>query len=501
MEDILELRAQLLGSLLTFTRVFYKIRTGREFFISMPTSQEAHVITICRALTKVFYLESNRLIINCPPGWGKSEIFRHFVAFCFAHYPDCQFIYISFGYERAEENTAYIKQIIELPAYRKLFGVEIDPSNSSKGKFKTTQGGTVCAFGSSGPVVGADAGLPNLDRFSGMVLIDDIHKPDDVHSDTMREGVIKNYDETIKQRPRGINVPIALIGQRLHEEDLPGVLLQGHDGYHWDRVILKAMDVHGNALYPEKDPREKLLIEKEHNPYVFSSQYMQDPQPAGGGIFKPEWFYLTEEEPEIFATFITADTAETDKNYNDATVFSFFGLYKTPETDQFALHWLDCREIRVEPKDLKPEFMDFYVSCCRFKIKPTLAGIEKKSSGVTLISLLKEIQGFQIKEIDRTRASGNKTARFLEIQPYVASKLISLPRMAKHTPLCLDHMKKITANNTHAHDDIADTLYDGIKIGLIDKYLTNYPHQLIKETNIINALINKTQRLKQARGY
>src|SRR3990167_1134547 len=219
MEDILELRAQLLGSLLTFTRVFYKIRTGREFFISMPTSQEAHVITICRALTKVFYLESNRLIINCPPGWGKSEIFRHFVAFCFAHYPDCQFIYISFGYERAEENTAYIKQIIELPAYRKLFGVEIDPSNSSKGKFKTTQGGTVCAFGSSGPVVGADAGLPNLDRFSGMVLIDDIHKPDDVHSDTMREGVIKNYDETIKQRPRGINVPIALIGQRLHRSE------------------------------------------------------------------------------------------------------------------------------------------------------------------------------------------------------------------------------------------------------------------------------------------
>ena len=27
---------------------------------------------------------------------------------------------------------------------------------------------------------------------------------------------------------------------------------------------------------------------KEESPYVFASQYQQDPQPAGGGIFKKE---------------------------------------------------------------------------------------------------------------------------------------------------------------------------------------------------------------------
>jgi len=32
-------------------------------------------------------------------------------------------------------------------------------------------------------------------------------------------------------------------------------------------------------------------------------------------------------------------------------------------------------------------------------------------------------------------------------------------------------MSKITANDTHRHDDIADNLYDAIKIALIDKSL------------------------------
>lgn len=468
--EILEMRAKLLGSLLTFTEAFYKIRTGREFFISQPVSNEPHVITICRALTKMFRLETKHLMINCPPGWGKSELCRHFIAWAMAHYPDSQFIYISYSYDRAEENTAYIKQIIELPAYRKMFGVEISESQSSKGHFKTTKGGTVRAFGSSGGITGQDAGLPGLDRFSGCVLIDDIHKPDEVHSDTIREAVIKNYNETIKQRPRGINVPIGMIGQRLHEDDLPARLLSGMDGYNWDRVILKALDVHNNALYPEKDPLEKMLIEKQFNPYVFSAQYMQDPQPSGGGIFKPEHFHLTENYPSIFSTFITCDTAETDKNYNDSTVFSFWGIYRTKETNEYALHWIDCREVRVEPSQLESEFMDFYTECSRFHVKPTLAAIEKKSTGITLCSVLSRIQGLHILDIERTRASGNKTTRYLEAQTYLAKHLISINENAHHKVMCLTHMGKITANNTHAHDDICDTFYDAVKICLINKY-------------------------------
>ncbi len=499
-----ETKAELLGSLLLFTQVFYKLRTGREFVVSEPIARESHHITICKELTNVFYLETNRLLINIPPGHGKSELLIHFIAWAMAHYPDCQFLYISYSHELAAKHTYTIKQIIELPHYRKLFGVEIKRDSSAKDNFKTVQGGTVKAFGSAGAITGQDAGLPNLDRFSGAVLMDDMHKPDEVHSDTIRDTVKRNYQQTILQRPRGPNVPLIFIGQRLHEDDLPANLIKKMDGYEWKKIILKALDEAGNALHPGVNPKEMLLIQKEHNPYVFSSQFQQDPIPAGGGIYKPEWFVKLDEEPEILATFITADTAETSKTYNDATVFSFWGVYKikvmNADTNLYGLHWLDCRELWCEPKDLQNEFLDFYASCLRYRVKPLMAGIEKKSTGVTLCSVLEDAQGLRIIDIQRTKASGNKTARFLEAQPFAASKRISLPAYAKHTPLCIAHMQKITANDTHMRDDIGDTFYDAVKMALIDEIILRNNDRDEKTTAILSKMASNHTRLQQLKG-
>jgi len=70
----------------------------------------------------------------------------------------------------------------------------------------------------------------------------------------------------------------------------------------------------------------QLQEKQEKNPYVFASQFQQDPIPAGGALFKPENFIYLDHEPKIITSFITADTAETSKSYNDATVFCFWGF-------------------------------------------------------------------------------------------------------------------------------------------------------------------------------
>ena len=98
-----------------------------------------------------------------------------------------------------------------------------------------------------------------------------------------------------------------------------------------------------------------------------------------------------------------------------------------------------------------------------------MAAIEKKSTGTTLVSVLRDLRGLTIREIERNRASGSKTQRFLEMQPYVSSKCISFTKNAKHINLCKTHMSKITANEAHRFDDIADTLSDAIRIALIEK--------------------------------
>lgn len=465
------------GSLLEFTRLFYKYITDREFIISNPLGREPHVITLCRAYTDLMRnpKQAHGLLINIPPGYGKSVLTSMWVAWCYTHYADCNFIYISYSHDLAAKHTAFIKQIMSSRLYGYLFDVTIGQDTRAKDKFATTAGGTVCAFGAQGAITGVNAGLPGLDRFSGCVLIDDAHKPDEIHSSSMRQSVIRNYQETIMQRPRDTSVPIVFIGQRLHEDDLAAYLLSGKDVRVWDRIILKGIDDAGNALYPEAQSLNYLRELQEKQPFVFSAQIQQDPIPAGGSLFKPEWFALLPEEPEMICTFITADTAETSKAYNDATVFSFWGLYEVEQfgkkTGQLGLHWLDCMELRIEPKDLKDSFIEFWQSCMVHPKPPLIAAIEKKSTGVTLLSVLQELRGMQIRQIERTRASGSKTQRFLEIQPYIASRQVSFTEGARHTELCLNHMSKITANESHRFDDICDTAADAIRIALIDKTL------------------------------
>lgn len=363
--------------------------------------------------------------------------------------------------------------------YQGLFGVSIPRESSAKDNFQTNYGGTVYAAGAAGTITGRGAGIYDPKWFGGSIVIDDIHKPHEATSETIRTHSVDWYFNTLQSRVNSRKTPIIFIGQRVHEDDLCAHLLKGEDGEQWDRIILPALDRNNHALHPKMHDTDELLNLQAHRPYEFAAQYQQDPQPASGGIFKTEWFVLKDEEPDnIQMTFITCDTAETEKTYNDATVFSFWGLYRISdvgqETDVYGLHWIDCVELRVEPKDLETEFLRFYQDCLHYALKPSFAAIEKKSTGTTLISILKERQGLRVHEIERTRQSGDKTSRFLASQPYVARRCISLPRHGKHTKLCLEHCRKITANNTHRFDDIADTLADAIQLGLIDGFAKSF---------------------------
>jgi hypothetical protein len=500
--DLAVMKAKMLGSLLYFTQVMYKIKNGRDFIVNDVIGREPHYITVCRELTDVFYLKKNRLIINVPPGHGKSTMLVYFIAWAFAHYPDCQFLYISYTHDLATKHTSAIKDIMSMPEYKKFFGVEIRQDSSAKDNFKTNHGGSVKAFGSEGAITGQDAGLPGLDRFSGGVIMDDMHKPSEVYSDTTRNTVIDNYGNTIVSRPRADNVPMIFIGQCLHQSDLAAYLKNNGDGASWFKCVLQSLDSAGNVLCPTVIGKERLLQIRDTQPNVFWAQYQQDPRPAGGGIFKSSWFELLDELPKFLCTFITADTAETDKTTNDPTVFSSWGLYEIEHNGRgsgiYGLHWLNCEEDWIAPKDLKTRFMSFYTHHSDDFGLPNFVAIEKKSTGVTLISVLQEVRGLYVKDIERTRASKSKVERYLEAQPYVARRQISFSADAEHLEKCRNHMSNITDNNTHAHDDIADTLYDAVKIALINKSLvTEYKNIKVNTAAMaVAAYNNKINKLR-----
>jgi hypothetical protein len=501
MNDLLDEKARLLGSLLLFTKVFYKLRTGREFIVSQPIGRIPKEIVITTALTRMFNGGMNRLLCQIPPRYGKTELAIHFVAWAMAHYPDSNFMYISYSKTVAEKQTSTIRNIVSMPLYRQLFDVEISKETNSKSNFRTKKGGEVYAAGADGTITSFGAGITGVDRFAGCIILDDMHKPNEVSSDTMRNSVKDGFSQTIMSRLNDpTKTPIFAIAQSLHEDDIMESFKKGVYGDHWEQVILPALDKVNNALDPSKHTAEALLNMEKFQPYEYWAQYQQQPQPAGGGIFKKDWFRVLETEPKMICTFITADTAETSKTYNDATVFSFFGLYAVnPAIGLYAIHILNCQEIWVEPKDLHDYFYDFYSKCMTHEVKPMLAVIEKKSTGVTLSSVMSQIQGLRIIDCPRTNKDGNianKIERFLNIQYYVSSGLVTLPFGGRHNELVIEHMRKITANDSHRNDDIADTIADAVKVGLIDKTLINMYSKSSANNTAALAIAEYNQRMR-----
>lgn len=489
--ELLCTKETLLNDSQIFTQYFYKHRTGRNFVIAEPKSRKAHQYLIWNILEKVESLEIANLNINTPGRSGKTEIICHWIARMLAKYPQANFLYISATFNLATDATMIIRDIVRLPIYRYLFGVELREDSQAKNKIRTKQGGSVEALGAGGTITGKGAGVMGAPGFGGSIIIDDIMEPDDALSDVIRPRINNWYFTSIYDRYNSSQPSRIYIGHRLHEDDLPGNLIESGD---WQSLIIPALDseASNSSFFPEKITTEELMKIKELSPFTFAAKYQQDPISAGATLFTANDFPLFDVDPEMIATFVTADTAETDKTVNDATVFSFWGLYKIVnhyiETDLYGIHWIDCRELRVAPKDLQDEFWQFYATCMRYKTKPKFAAIEKKSTGVTLLSVLKEMQGLIVVDIDRNISSGCKNARFKGIQQYIASRLVSLPKGAPHTSMCINHMTRITANGAQAHDDIADTCYDAIKLALVDKFLGG---ATVTKSSRTNETVNK----------
>ena len=143
------------------------------------------------------------------------------------------------------------------------------------------------ATGAGGTITGFGAGKLR-DGFGGAIILDDVHKADEARSETMRSNVINWFTETIKSRRNDPSrTPIIVIMQRLHENDLSGYLLAGNDDDEWQHLKLPAIQADGTALWVQKHSIEKLRQMQIASPYMFAGQYMQEPAPLDGGVFKP----------------------------------------------------------------------------------------------------------------------------------------------------------------------------------------------------------------------
>lgn len=499
--------AELQNDLTYFTMVMFKLLNGREFMLTKPHGRRSHIEEIFELITDIVYGKCPFSSTNIAPGHFKSTLFCYGIAWAYSMYPKSHSIYASYSGDLAVGQTAIIRSIITLAEYGSWFGVRIKSDSRAKGDFWTTDGGRIYAAGFGGTITGINAGLAGGKEFNGLLLIDDAHKMSEVHYPTARAKTKHDFHFTLEERRRGRSedffiTPLAYIGQRGHEDDLPSEFINNPK---YRNLILPSLDAAKNALAPEIISKDALLEMEREEPYKFAAQHQQNPTPDGGALFKADDFELLDEEPKMLMTFITVDCAETEKTYNDATAFTFFGIYRIVErgkpTEHLGLHIINSWEIRVEPCDLEENFMQFYGQCMTHESKPAVMWIEKKSTGVTLLSTLRRMRGLEVLPIDRTYKSGSKAQRFINCQKYIRKRLVSLTRMARHTPKVVDHMAKISPAMTQANDDIADTIADAIDLTFMSKVATSFiQSEQDSEQHLVQRIADRYSTIAAIRG-
>ncbi len=308
--------------LLAFCRWMFRARRGTTWRLG------AHHYALCAALMRVYSGDTKRLIINMPPRYSKTEFVVNFMAWALGHHPDSEFIYSSYSGRLAAKSSWECRSIVQHPEYQALFPCTVLRDDSSaKDEWRTTDGGMVYAVGAGGTITGYGAGKmrPN---FGGCIIVDDPHKADEATSEVMRENVWDWFQGTLESRTNNPDTPIVVIMQRLHEDDLAGHLIAGHNGEEWEVLKLAAIKEDGKALWPFKHSIERLEQMREASPYVFSGQYMQEPSPPTGGMFETDRIEVVDALPAGIKMVRAWDPAYTNKATSCDTAGALLGVFE-----------------------------------------------------------------------------------------------------------------------------------------------------------------------------
>jgi predicted phage terminase large subunit-like protein len=426
-------------------------RAWREVEPEKALAWSWHHQLIAEYLTLAYMGEELRLIFCLPPRGLKSKLISVFFgAWAWAKSPHESFILTSYSDSLSEELNMARRTLLQSEWYQTTFPgkVQFTADQNRREKFKNTMGGQSVATSVEGVLTGLGADY---------LLVDDILSPQQSYSDLERNNANRFFDSTLRSR---LNDPmtgrIIVVCQRLHESDLPGHLLENEPGA-WtvvnlpmtapaDETIVFPISgrtierKEGDLLHEQRWPaswckKTKMTV----GPYIWAAQYEQRPAPAGGAIFKTNWFQKYESLPEKGQTIIALDTAFSVKRTADYSAAAVWILAE----GKYYLAWV-MRE-RLEYPQLKAaveELAQFW--------RPESVLIEEKGSGQSLLQSLKQETSLPILGIP---VDTDKVSRAHGITALFSSGRVFFPKTA---PWLADYLHEMELFPSSAHDDQVD---------------------------------------------
>lgn len=426
-----------------------------------------HHQRICDALDFCMFQDSlnNNLLINIAPRSGKTMLSVVYLL-CFQAALSkglCNTMLASYSTRIAKKSIKDAHDIINSPLFMRLFPAsQIDRFTDGVIRFK--EGGEICPVSPRSSLTGLGAGVrENGLGFMGCIIIDDIVNSADSFSVTIRERANEWYSDSLQSRKNDPKTPIICIGQRLHEKDIAGYILE-IENEKYKKIIIPTIDeTKQKSFWEDKYPYESLMTMKTKNPFLFWTQYQQQPVSKGAGVFDVHNIHYYDKPPKFnkARVFIVADTAQKTGEVNDWTVFQVW------QWDGFGdvrkIYLLDQFRVKVKAPDL----LNLAIKL-KEQWNPEYYFIEDKSSGTGLIQQLAGIYGEEdIIPVPRGPKE-NKVCRAMDAAIFMAQGRVLLPKNATFTQSLVDEILYFSELMLHSHDDQVDCISDAVKACLID---------------------------------
>ena len=283
--------------------------------------------TYYQVLDKFAKGEIRKLIISCPPQHGKSEASSRLLpAFMLGLDPEKKIVIGSYNADMAKSFNYDVQKIITTDQYKAIFPdsflntarVRMDNVYKCNSEVSEMVGhtGFLRAVGRSGPLTG---------RSVDVSILDDVYKDfSEANSGLIRELAWKWYTTVVRTRLHNDSQEL-IVFTRWHEDDLIGRLeksgekiivmksikdIENVPPSTWVHFNFPALKVgppteidprqDGEALWPSKHSKEKLLASKALDPIQFECLYQGDPGSAEGRLYGEFKTYSNKEDWGVF---------------------------------------------------------------------------------------------------------------------------------------------------------------------------------------------------------
>lgn len=473
-----------------------------------------HIKLICMHLEAITNDEEidgkpyNRLLINVPPGMMKSLLVNVlWPAWEWGpkNHPNYRYLLVSHTVKLSIRDTTKLRRLISSEWYQERWPIKLRDDQDAKLKFENVTTGFV-EVAAAGSITGQRG-----DR----VLLDDAMSFEDANSEVVRASRKEWFLGALPTRMNSpIKSAIVVIEQRLHQEDVSGLILDGQLGYDHIRLPMRydpgfpmpptmlgvtdPRTKQGELLFPERFPASVVdRLELTMGAYNVAGQHQQEPVPKGGGIIKRDWWKVWDDDkyPDLDYILAVVDTAYGEKQENDYSAMTVFGVFtvsnKAQAVTKVISRFGNTHQIERAYAEAAPNVILMYAwhaklpfhelakrvldTCRKYKIDRLI--VEDKAAGISVLQELRRVvsvEEFGLEAI--TPTGGDKWTRANAVSYLWQEGIVWAPNKewAEMTILECEIFPK------GKNDDLVDCCVHGIKYLRDNGLLSRAPERLVE---------------------